>query len=122
MNQDRQQELERLEKELLEPKAEEISDEELLKDIQQFFMDEEQAAEAASSQEPAFDDPQSIHEPKEPLVYRNFSNGYGSKEDQQVSDRQKEKSDRIDMGLMIAASALSLGIIGVLIYWLVAYL
>ena len=124
MNQDRAQELDRLEKELLPPEAEPISDEELLADIQQFFLDEENAAkepatEAAEAQEPAFDDPQFIHEPEEPMVYRNFSNNYGEKTREEI---KKEKKDRVDIGLMIAASALSLGIIGVLIYWLVAYL
>ena len=120
MNHDREQELDRLEKELLPQEAEPISDEELLKDSRQFFLDEEQAArEAEEAQEPAFDDPQFIHEPDEPMIYRNFSNNYGEKSRDEI---KKEKKDRIDIGLMIAASALSLGIIGVLIYWLVAYL
>ena len=120
MNQDRQQELDRLEKELLEDEPEAISDEELLRDIQQFFLDEEavMGEGAGPAQEPAFDDPQTIHEPEQPLVYRNFSNNYGEKSPE---ERKKEKSDRIDLGLMIAASALALGIIGVLIYWLIAY-
>ena len=120
MNQDRQQELDRLEKELLEDEPEAISDEELLRDIQQFFLDEEavMGEGAAPAQEPAFDDPQTIHEPEQPLVYRNFSNNYGEKSPE---ERKKKKSDRIDLGLMIAASALALGIIGVLIYWLIAY-
>ena len=120
MNQDRQQELDRLEKELLEDEPEAITDEELLRDIQQFFLDEEAAnsEEAAPAQEPAFDDPQTIHEPEQPLVYRNFSNNYGEKTPEEL---KKEKSDRIDLGLMIAASALALGIIGVLIYWLIAF-
>ena len=68
MNQDREQELERLEKELLPQEAEPISDEELLMDIRQFFLDEEQAAaeakaveESDEDQELAFDDPQFIH-------------------------------------------------------------
>ena len=126
MNQDREQELERLEKELLPQEAEPISDEELLMDIRQFFLDEEQAAaeakaaeESVEDQELAFDDPQFIHEPDEPMIYRNFSNNYGEKTQAEI---KKEKKDRVDIGLMIAASALSLGIIGVLIYWLVAYL
>lgn len=120
MNQDRQQELDRLEKELLEDEPEAISDEELLRDIQQFFLDEEavMGEGAGPAQEPAFDDPQTIHEPEQPLVYRNFSNNYGEKSPE---EQKKEKSDRIDLGLMIAASALALGIIGVLIYWLIAY-
>ena len=109
-----------MEKELLEDEPEAISDEELLRDIQQFFLDEEalMGKGAGPAQEPAFDDPQTIHEPEQPLIYRNFSNNYGEKS---LEEQKKEKSDRIDLGLMIAASALALGIIGVLIYWLIAY-
>lgn len=119
MNQDRQQELARLEKELLEQDETAISDEELIEDIRQFFIDEELSSVPNIPQEPAFDDPQTIHEPDEPLVYRNFSNNYGEESPEEI---KKEKTDRIDIGLMITASALTLGIIGILIYWLVAYL
>lgn len=72
---------------------------------------------------PAFDDPQMIHEPEEPMIFRNFSNGYGRdlpKEEEKAPTMSR--SDKIDIGLMIGASGLCLGIIGILIYWLVAYL
>ena len=73
-------------------------------------------------QAPAFDDPQSIHEPEEPIIYRNFSNGYGRDLPQKADPPAISKSDKIDIGLMLAASGLCLGISGVLIYWLTAYL
>ena len=119
MNQDKQQELERLEKELLDEESNSISDEELIHDIRQFFLDEELSASSDLPQEPAFDDPQTIHDPDEPLIYRNFSNNYGAEAPEEIKD---EKNDRVDIGLMITACVLTLGIIGVLIYWLVAYL
>ena len=75
-----------------------------------------------TAQGPAFDDPQTIHEPEEPMLYRNFSNGYGRDLPKEEKKSDISKSDKIDIGLMIAASGLCLGIIGVLIYWLAAYL
>jgi hypothetical protein len=75
-----------------------------------------------TDQGPAFDDPQTIHEPEEPMLYRNFSNGYGRDLPKEETKSTISKSDKIDIGLMIASSGLCLGIIGVLIYWLAAYL
>ena len=71
--------------------------------------------------EPAFDDPEKIHDPKEPLVYQNFANDYGAQEKDEAA-RLKEKDERIVMGLMILASVLCLGIIGVMGYWLTVLL
>ena len=140
MNEDTKKALERLERELLEQEtavlpeelfSEEIPedpadplltqettvlpDDELLADILNFFADEES---------PAFEDPSVIHEPEEPMTYRNFSNGYGQEEEPAVDEaaEKKKRDDKINMGLMITASALCLGIVGVLIYWLVNYL
>lgn len=70
--------------------------------------------------EPAFEDPDAIGDPEEPEIYRNFSNDYGRnlKEEKKPMTR----GDKVDVGLMIAISALSLGIVGVLAYWLIKFL
>ena len=104
---DTQKELERLNQELLK---EDAIQEELLA---------EYLNEPAT---PAFDTPETIHTPQEPLVYRNFSNNYGRPTKQERARRKKElqkkKDDRTILTLMITACLLCLGIIGVLIYWL----
>lgn len=138
MQKDTQEELERLERELLEAepalqKMEELTledmelpeadvsdddlDQDLLEEIRAILDDNGPA-------EPAFDDPQTIHEPEEPLVYCNYSNDYGRdlQEFADDPDADASKNDRLTIGLMIAACALTLGIITVLIYWLVAFL
>lgn len=104
---ERNEELERIQKELL---AEE--DTVSLEDI---LEDEELNALLNEKPEPAFDDPEQITEPEGEMPYNNFANGYGepARQEQQAAQR-----DKVLMGLMIAASALSLGIIGILIYWL----
>ncbi len=121
MKDDRSEELERLEKALLA--AMETHDEE-----PEFEIADDEADILADAlirevmAEPAFEDPDRIHEPEEPLVYCNYSNDYGRKETEENSKEKKEKADKVDMALMITASALCLGIIGVLAYWLVLYL
>ena len=113
MRDDTKQELERLERELLDQEPEEdILDGAIIQDLMQ-------------ETEPAFEDPDMIHTPKEPMVYCNYSNDYGRDLKQFAESGGQEpekKEDKLLIGLMIAASGLCLGIIGVLIYWLVAYL
>lgn len=123
MKDDRSEELERLEKELLA--AMEARDEEQefeITDDETDILADELIREVMA--EPAFEDPDRIHEPEEPLVYCNYSNDYGRDraESEENSKTKKEKTDKVDMALMITASALCLGIIGVLAYWLVMYL
>ena len=72
---DKQQELERLNQELL--KEDDIQEELLA----------EYLKEPAT---PAFDTPETIHTPKEPLVYRNFSNNYGQSLKEERVRRKKE--------------------------------
>lgn len=131
--------LEELERELLavrdeeeiteESLREEVSpedallDEILLEEIlrEEGFTEETLLEETLSK--PAFEDPDFIAEAEEPGMYRNFSNSYG----QELPEEEKKKnpmsrSDKINVGLMIANSALCLGIIGWLIYWLVKFL
>lgn len=67
--------------------------------------------------EPAFDDPEKIHDPKDPLVYQNYANDYGAQEQEAAAEIRK-KDDTVIVALMITASALCLGILGILGYWL----
>ena len=117
MRDDTKRELERLERELLAQEADEQTEDELLDDIKSLLREEAPA-------EPAFDDPQAIHDPKEPMVYCNYSNDYG-RDLQEFADSgevPEKKTDKVTMGLLITACGLTAGIIGILIYWLVAYL
>lgn len=107
---DTSKELERIQKELL--KEDTVSLDELL-------ADEELNALLSEPEE-------QIPEKAEQLVYHNFANGYGSCGEKAEEDarmgRKKKKDDRVILGLMITASALCLGIIGVLAYWLTVFL
>jgi len=103
---DTQKELERLTQELLE-------DEELDEAMLANLLKEEPT--------PAFDTPETIHTPQEPMVYRNYSNNYGKKPSQprpSKAERQKQKDEKVILGLMIAACVLSVGIIAILLHWL----
>ena len=64
---------------------------------------------------PAFDDPEQIHDPEQPLVYNNFANDYGAPK---RDERKKQRDDKVILGLLVTACVLCLGIIGVLAYWL----
>ena len=125
MKDDRSEELERLEKELLaamDAHEEEQEEFGILEDDTDILADQLIREVMA---EPAFEDPDRIHDPEEPLVYCNYSNDYGRdlKEFAENGGKtEKNKTDKVDMALMITASALCLGIIGVLAYWLVMYL
>lgn len=114
MDKDTREELERLEKELLEdqPETVELSEEELLADVDL----DEIFAELA--------DPMEI---PEEAAYSNFANDY-SDELEEFADnggqepRKRVFGDKLTIGLMIAVCVLCLGIIGVLVYWLKAFL
>lgn len=77
-----------------------------------------------------FDDPDTMGVSDETMVFHNFSNGYGEDLDGygepepegEPDEETKKRDDKIVIGLMIAGCALCLGILGVLIYWLVAFL
>lgn len=83
--------------------------------------------------EPAFEDPDKPDISDQPVVYRNYSNDYGNKRQNHVAykedemakkraKRQARKNDKWTIALMAVASVLCLGIIGVLVYWLEAFL
>lgn len=139
MKDEKQRMLEEFEKELWE--------DDLLKDMPQSLLnkndDEELDAILAKILEnaneeagPAFEDPDKLRYSDEPLVYYNYSNDYGKNDPEEgthVDDEyadddgeeelEAEKSeDRWIVALMGVASALCLGIIGVLIYWMEAFL
>ena len=103
MKKDTNDALERLQKELLAAEPEE--------DILE---------ETVILSELAFDDPDAIGDPEEPEIYRNFSNDYGR--NLKGEKKPMTRGDKVDVGLMIAITALSLGIVGVLAYWLIKFL
>lgn len=134
---DTREELERLEQELLaeedvaqqeQPDADELLDA-LIQEVKaevgedDVFLDDAMLREVLPEDAtPAFEDPDKIHEPEE-LIYSNFANDYGKDllDEEEEAQANKEAEDRLHIILMITASALSLGIIGILIYWLVAF-
>ena len=107
---DTQKELERLQEELLKEEPD--------------ILDDKVLEELLKEPEPAFDDPDQIHEPQEPMTYRNFSNDYGrdSEETPDAPAAEQKKDDKVLIGLMITASVLCVGILGVLTYWLTVFL
>ena len=115
MDKDTREELQRLEEELLEQECEEITEEELLEDIKKTLTE---------TAVPAFENPDEIKDPEEPLVYCNYSNDYCGQLQEFADNGGEEKSEaprvnnKLTVGLLITASALCLGIIGILIYWL----
>lgn len=114
---DTMKELERIQNELL---AEESvsAEEDIIGDI---LSDEELNALLYEETEPAFDNPETIHDPDGEMVYNNFANDYGN-EDIQIREETKKKEDKVIIGLMIGACALCLGIIGLLGYWMAVIL
>ena len=113
------QEEERLMKELLAQVATEEPEEPAEEEppVEEILSDEELTDLLYVHTEPAFDDPVKIRQPRQPMVYQNFANDYGAKETPATDEIQK-KDQRIIMTLMIVASVLCLGIIGILGYWM----
>ena len=126
MNDERQQELERLEKELLKDIP---ADDDLLADIPRSLWEntpdvyEEEEEEEVS--EPAFEDmdldisldfdmEETQEEPQEESMKEKMTKN--------IKKATKAREDKWLIVLMIIASFLSLGIIGVFIYWMEAFL
>ena len=103
---DTRKELERIQQELLKEE----------KTIDTILEDEELNALLEERSQPAFDDPEKIHDPEEPMVYQNFANDYGATRVKRKDN--KTGDEKVILGLMITACALCLGIICVLGYWL----
>ncbi len=129
---DTRKELKRLEQELLKKDDEDILLDELIREVKgekpavESYLDEAMLREVVTEDAaPAFEDPDKILEPAEPMVYCNFSNDYGNdlpQEETELAAEEAARQDRLLITLMIIASALTLGIIGILIYWMVALL
>lgn len=141
MSNERQKALEQLQKELLEDdllgeEGENSFPDNLLDDLPTALFDNSKPAEPEFSLEdilseeqteviPAFEDPDEIHEPEEPMEYRNYSNDYGRDTEESAMEKNKKKQkieDNWQIILMAIASFLCLGIIGVLIYWMEVFL
>ena len=135
MKDDTREELERIEKELLS--AEPVEDTMVIHmPLEEAAAPEEELPEEASLEDllndtmvqdilsrPGFEDAEQVRDAQEPEIFCNFSNGYGRDLEQaEQAESEKDRSDRIEIGLMIASSALCLGIIGVMIYWCVRFL
>lgn len=120
---DRNEELERIERELL---AEEPKDlDQLMKEfLEEPVAEEENTIQIPQEPTPAFDDPDKTEISDDPVVYCNFSNDYGKdlQADQEKALRKKKKDDNNTIITLLAiAAGLSVGIISVLVYWLVKY-
>ncbi len=135
---DTQKELERLEQELLKVDDDDALLEELIREVKgemppvESYLEDMVVPEivpevVAENAQPAFEDPDKIREPAKPMVYCNYSNGYGADLPQEETENPEQaeetaRQDRLQIALMIAASVMTLGIIGILIYWMVALL
>ena len=124
-------ELKRLEDELLaeEKRAEEermieemIRENQVLNQQEEEYLDEALLREILEEgAEPAFEDPEKIREPAEPMVFSNFANDYGKSLAEELQPAKKV-SDKTLITLMSVAIGLGLGIIGILAYWMIALL
>lgn len=148
MNEDMKRVLEELEKDLLNeelvndaPQSNTASDEDLLMDMPQsitqnttaeedidailadFLAEGEEDVAAADEAVPAFEDPDKPDFSDEPVVYCNYSNDYGNDgEDMKKKSKTSTKEDKWQIALMGVACGLCVAIIGVMIYWLEAFL
>lgn len=145
MNEDMKRVLEELEKDLLDEEltqeAPKSSDEDLLMDMPQsitqsttteedidailadFLAEDEEGAEDADEAVPAFEDPDKPDFPDEPVTYCNYSNDYGNDgEEMKKKSKSSAKEDKWQIALMGVACGLCVAIIGVMIYWLEAFL
>ena len=118
MANDREQELERLEKELL---AGIEADDDLLADIPIELLDTTPITwgdEALLLEEELY----AIPEEPEEIPVSTVNDGDTMKKSAKKTKNGKKQEDKVVIALMIVASFLCLGIIGVLIYWLEAFL
>ncbi len=119
MHNERQQELERLEQELLKDIP---MDDDLLADIPRSLWESTPATPTEEVlPEPAFEDPDfdisldlETEEPQEEPMKEKMTKN--------IKKAAKAREDKWLIALMIIASFLCLGIIGVLIYWMEAFL
>lgn len=135
MTEDTKKILEDIERELL-LSQEPMEEDELLADLPEILTQEdkqqqvdaalERILEDSGIEDMAFEDPDLTYVPQEPAEVYNYYNDYGRElpeepEEKSVAKRKK-KEDNTLIVLMAIASFLCLGIIGVLIYWVEAFL
>ena len=132
MNEDMKRVLEELEQDLLEDDL--LADmPQKLKDNQQKEKAEEEDIDAILARilaetddqfigeaQPAFEDPDKLDITQEPVTYCNYSNDYGNDvaEKKRIAREEAKSEDKWLIALMGVASALCLGIICVLVYWM----
>ncbi len=108
---DTQEELERIQRELLTDDT--VSLEEILEDKElEELLNDQELNKLLWQQEEA---------PEQTEKFQNFANGYAAEEPEQQGP-ENNRDDKLIIGLMATASVLSLGIIGVLTYWLTVLL
>ncbi|MCD7858913.1 MAG: hypothetical protein LUH51_01900 [Firmicutes bacterium] len=121
--------LKKLERELLaeeEPTAD-------LEAIVREFSGESAPEDSGQAPEPAFEDPEQIHELEGGEIYRNYSNAYGKRAEPAAENPGEEAAqaapetpasvqstpeDKLVTALLFSASALCLAASGFLIYWI----
>lgn len=130
MPNDREQELERLEKELLETEV--LTEDDLLADIPTSLLFSDTDTPFIAEEDPVFEDEEPLPSTDDILKDCAFLNENNStdedvlmsqpKTSKKTKAASKRKEDRWQIALMAIASFLCLGIIGVLIYWLEFFL
>ena len=95
----------------------------LLKEFEKELMREALLEEQEAG--PAFDDPDILETGPAPEVYSNYANDYGRELAEFAENGGEDTRDHTDSSLvilMLIACILSLGIIGVMLYWLQAWM
>lgn len=136
MTEDTKKILDEIERELL-LSQDPMEEDELLADLPECLTQEDKQQQVDAALEriladsmpegAAFEDPDSINMPQEPVNVYNYYNDYGrdipeETEEEPVAKKKKKKDDTTLIVLMAIASFLCLGIIGVLIYWIETFL
>lgn len=95
----------------------------LLKEFEKELMREALLEEQEAG--PAFEDPDTLETGPAPEVYSNYANDYGRELTQFAENGGEEPQENADGSLvilMLIACILSLGIIGVMLYWLQSWM
>jgi len=95
----------------------------LLKEFEKELMREALLEEQEAG--PAFEDPDTLETGPAPEVYSNYANDYGRELTRFAENGGEEPQENADGSLvilMLIACILSLGIIGVMLYWLQSWM
>ena len=141
MNEELKRALEEIEKDFLEDEPQNVNidkppmeEDEFDALLAKILAENDEPSSRYRDGEPAFEDPDKLDIPDQPVAYYNYSNDYGNKQRQHQpaykeddmakkrARRQAKKNDKWSVILMGIASALCVGIIAVLVYWLEAFL